>query len=160
MRHDSSLPVSPSGVLAGETGLTQVLADTMLGAASAVHGAIALAIADESGAMDRDSLLELAIHRLDCLTEQLRDLATCVPARSLPVVDPARQQGESIVEDGTQVALYSAFNGTWCAGFEIASAAAVGYRVRRLSDGSLLPGFTSRSDLRVLDRRELGHDRQ
>jgi len=35
----------------------------------------------------------------------------------------------------------------------VASAAEVGYRIRRASDGSLLPGFTSRSDLRMSDER-------
>ena len=37
---------------------------------------------------------------------------------------------------------------------DVASVIKAGYRVRRLSDGSLLPGYTTRSDLRTIDFRD------
>jgi hypothetical protein len=126
----------------------------MLGTASAIYGAIARSIAIEPGEGGRDSLLALAMNRLEFLATQLRALADGVPSTLVSTVDPAGQHGDSIVEDGTPVELYCAFDRTWSAGFEIASAAEVGYRVRRNSDGSLLPGYTSRSDFRALGVRE------
>lgn len=49
---------------------------------------------------------------------------------------------------GEQVEVHTRFNDSWVAGFEIAEVADSGYRVRRRSDGSLLPNVTSESDLR------------
>ncbi len=49
---------------------------------------------------------------------------------------------------GEQVEVHTRFNDSWVAGFEIAEVADSGYRVRRRSDGSLLPNLTSESDLR------------
>ncbi len=154
MSDGSSRSPSSSVSVADDTGLVAVLAHSMLGTASAVHGALALALSEKPDSSGRDSLLGLALNRLEFLTEQLRELAAGVPAHLASAVDPSRWHGESVVEDGTPVELYSAFDRTWSAGFEIASAAEVGYRVRRLSDGSLLPGYTSRADLRMLEPRE------
>jgi hypothetical protein len=50
---------------------------------------------------------------------------------------------------GDQVDVHTNFSDSWVAGFEIASLMADGYRVRRNSDGSLLPGPTSEQDLRA-----------
>jgi hypothetical protein len=145
---------SPSSVVLGDGGeLTAVLAHSMLGTVSAIGGAIALAMADEPNELGSDSLLRLAMTRLEFLTQQLRDLAAGIPGDAVPAVDPARNGRDSIVEDGTAVELYNAFDRTWSAGFQIASATDVGYRVRRVSDGSTLPGYTSRSDLRAIDSR-------
>lgn len=126
----------------------------MRGTATAIHEALARSMATEPIDDGRDSLLGLAMNRLEFLTVQLRALADGVPSTLVPAVDPARQHGDSLVEDGTPIELYSAFDRTWSAGFEIASTAEVGYRVRRLSDGSLLPGYTSHTDLRARDPRE------
>ena len=159
MPNDSSgQPTSPAHM--ESTGLTAVLAHSMLGAASAIGAAIAMAMADEPSTTSRHSMLQLAMTRLQLLTAQLQDLAAGVPASLVPTVDPAGKHGESIVEDGTPIELYSAFDQTWSAGFEIASAAEVGYRVRRDSDGSLLPGYTSRADIRVLSLRSQHNTQQ
>jgi hypothetical protein len=50
---------------------------------------------------------------------------------------------------GDQVDVHTNFSDSWVAGFEIAGLMADGYRVRRNSDGSLLPGSTSERDLRA-----------
>ena len=52
------------------------------------------------------------------------------------------------MEVGDQVELHTRFNNSWVPGFEIARVVSAGYRVRRTSDGTLLPSFTSESDLR------------
>ena len=49
---------------------------------------------------------------------------------------------------GEQVEVHTRFNDSWVPGFEIAEVADSGYRVRRRSDGTLLPNVTSASDLR------------
>jgi len=137
-----------------ESGLTAVLAHSMLGTVTAIRGAIDLARAETSTSMSRDSLLLLATHRVEFLASQLRDLAGGVPASLVSVEAPTSRHGAGLVDAGTQVEVYSAFDRTWSAGFEIASVTDAGYRVRRLSDGSLLPGYTTRSDLRTTYRRE------
>jgi hypothetical protein len=51
---------------------------------------------------------------------------------------------------GDAVELHTNFDGSWCAGFEIAEVLAVGeYRVRRRHDGVLLPEATSEGDVRA-----------
>lgn len=52
------------------------------------------------------------------------------------------------IEVGDEVDVHTQFSDSWVPGFEIAEVIPEGYRVRRLSDGSLLPGYTSESDLR------------
>ncbi|MEJ7584943.1 MAG: hypothetical protein WKF43_12885 [Acidimicrobiales bacterium] len=54
---------------------------------------------------------------------------------------------------GQPVEVYTAFVDAWASGFEIADVVPEGYRVRRQSDGSLLPGPTSDSDVRPLSTR-------
>ena len=49
---------------------------------------------------------------------------------------------------GDRVEVFSAFNRRWVSGFEIAEVLGNGYRVRRSSDGMLLPNATSADDLR------------
>jgi hypothetical protein len=49
---------------------------------------------------------------------------------------------------GDQVDLHTNFTDSWVCGFEIAALVPDGYRIRRESDGSLLPGYTSEADLR------------
>jgi hypothetical protein len=49
---------------------------------------------------------------------------------------------------GDQVDVHTNFEDSWVAGYEIAELTAKGYRVRRNSDGSFLPGDTSEPDVR------------
>jgi len=49
---------------------------------------------------------------------------------------------------GDPVDVHTKFSDTWAAGFTIAAIVPEGFRVRRQSDASLLPGYTSESDLR------------
>jgi hypothetical protein len=62
--------------------------------------------------------------------------------------EPFRAFDRITEEIGDQVEVHTKFNDSWVGGFEIAEIIAEGYRVRRKSDGSLLPGYTSESDLR------------
>ena len=49
---------------------------------------------------------------------------------------------------GEVVEVHTKFNDSWVRGFEIAEVVDGGYRVRRLSDGSLLPNLTGEDDVR------------
>jgi hypothetical protein len=49
---------------------------------------------------------------------------------------------------GEPVEVHTKFDDSWVPGFEIAEVADSGYRVRRKSDGSLLPGYTGGGDIR------------
>jgi hypothetical protein len=54
----------------------------------------------------------------------------------------------SPLEVGDQIEVHTDFNDVWVPGFEIAEILPDGYRVRRESDDSLLPGHTSGADVR------------
>jgi hypothetical protein len=49
---------------------------------------------------------------------------------------------------GTQVDVRNRYQGTWTRGFEVAEITPEGYRIRRLSDGSILGELFSRDDVR------------
>src|SRR3954462_6172922 len=98
-----------------ESGLTAVLAHSMLGTVTAIRGAIDLARAETSTSMSRDSLLLLAVQRVEFLTAQLRDLASGFPEGLGAGGEPGGRYGAGIVEEGTEVELYSAFDRTWSA---------------------------------------------
>ena len=49
---------------------------------------------------------------------------------------------------GTKVDVRNRFQGTWVRGFEVAEITDEGYRIRRMSDGSVLGELFSRDDLR------------
>jgi hypothetical protein len=49
-----------------------------------------------------------------------------------------------------RVEVHTRYDDSWGAGFEIAAVAVGGYVVRRLSDGTLLPGVTGDRDVRPL----------
>jgi hypothetical protein len=53
-----------------------------------------------------------------------------------------------VLQVGELVEVHTRFNDSWVAGFEIAEVVEGGYRVRRTSDGSLLPNLTGEADLR------------
>jgi hypothetical protein len=55
---------------------------------------------------------------------------------------------------GDQIEVHTNFEDSWVAGFEVADLLAKGYRVRRNSDGALLPGYTSEPDVRPTDRED------
>lgn len=52
------------------------------------------------------------------------------------------------MEVGDRVEVHTRFNNAWVPGFEIAARVSSGYRVRRTSDGTVLPDVTGESDLR------------
>ena len=56
---------------------------------------------------------------------------------------------------GTPVDVRNRFVGTWSHGFEVAERVQGGYRVRRLSDDSVLPDIFSTEDVRS-ERRKQG----
>jgi len=49
---------------------------------------------------------------------------------------------------GTQVDVRNHYQGTWARGFEVAEVTDQGYRIRRLSDGTILGELFSRDDVR------------
>ena len=53
------------------------------------------------------------------------------------------------MEPGTKVEVRSRFERSWARGFEIAEVVETGYRIRRLSDGSILPLDFSADDVRA-----------
>jgi hypothetical protein len=55
---------------------------------------------------------------------------------------------------GEAVEVHTKFNDTWVSGFEIAEVVVGGYRVRRTSDGSMLPNLTGEDDLRSVSEQE------
>jgi hypothetical protein len=62
--------------------------------------------------------------------------------------------GDDLYPTGTRVEVRSRFEDTWTSGFEVATTEGGMYRLRRLSDGSLLPTLTGPDDLRRERRRE------
>ena len=60
-----------------------------------------------------------------------------------------------VLEPGTRVDVRSRFDARWTHGFEIAEAVEGGYRIRRLSDGALLPTEFPASEVRV-ERKKRG----
>jgi hypothetical protein len=62
--------------------------------------------------------------------------------------------GLSALPTGTRVDVRSRFVGSWSRGFEVAEQVdRAGYRVRRLSDGSVLPDVFDEQDVRPERRR-------
>jgi hypothetical protein len=53
-----------------------------------------------------------------------------------------------VLQVGERVEVHTRYNDAWVGGFEIAEVVEGGYRVRRTSDGSLLPNLTGEADLR------------
>lgn len=52
---------------------------------------------------------------------------------------------------GDKVEVYSAFAGTWARGFVVAEVGDGQYRLRRTSDGAVLPTLTGPDDVRPAD---------
>ena len=55
---------------------------------------------------------------------------------------------------GTRVDVRNRYQGTWTRGFEVAEFTEAGYRIRRLSDGSILGELFSRDDVRRQRNRQ------
>lgn len=61
--------------------------------------------------------------------------ATTAPAAGTPAAEPARPQ----LAVGTKVEVRRKFDDKWASGFEVAETSPLGYRLRRLSDGEMIP---------------------
>jgi hypothetical protein len=76
----------------------------------------------------------------------------------VPVSDGGGESAEtstrSPLAPGTKVDVRNRYQGTWVRGFEVAEAADDGYRIRRLSDGSVLGELFTRDDVRRERRRQ------
>jgi len=68
-----------------------------------------------------------------------------IPVSGVPVV------GRGQPGPGTRVEVRSRFDGTWCQGFEVAEVVTSfgqhAFRLRRLSDGAVLPALFSADDV-------------
>ncbi len=71
------------------------------------------------------------------------------------LVDLATDMPETQLSEGTPVDVRNRFVGSWSHGFEIAERVQGGYRVRRLSDDSVLPDVFPSEDIRS-ERRKQG----
>jgi hypothetical protein len=65
--------------------MSAVLAHSMLGTVAAIRGAIDAAMEYEISGSGRDSILMIAVRRLEFLTVQLRDIAAGVPGSSVVI---------------------------------------------------------------------------
>lgn len=61
---------------------------------------------------------------------------------------------EERVEPGARVEVRSRFEGRWARGFEVVEVVPDGYRLRRRSDGSVLPAVFAPDDVRAERRRQ------
>jgi len=71
------------------------------------------------------------------------------------LMDAATDIPDTQLAEGTPVDVRNRFVGSWSHGFEIAERVQGGYRVRRLSDDSVLPDVFPSEDIRS-ERREQG----
>jgi len=67
----------------------------------------------------------------------------------------ARSMPDTQLSRGTRVDVRNRFVGAWSHGFEVAEQVADGYRIRRLSDDSVLPDVFPGEDIRP-ERRKQG----
>jgi hypothetical protein len=69
------------------------------------------------------------------------------------MVDTAFEASKATARDtlaaGTAVDVRSRYVGAWSSGFEVAEPLQGGYRIRRLSDDSVLPDIFTNEDVRV-----------
>jgi transcriptional regulator with XRE-family HTH domain len=101
---------------------------------------------DRTDAMVRQSIAVQAVGQVPSprpVAQPLR--AHCVEEVSLRCYPP-----ESVVPIGTAVMVRTHYLGSWVSGFEIAELAANGYRLRRVSDGSVLGVVVAFDDVRPL----------
>lgn len=72
------------------------------------------------------------------------------------IIAPHAQPDEELLGAGTPVDVRSRYLGSWSRGFEVAEIVGDSYRVRRLSDGSVLPAEFSSDDVRVRSPKKSG----
>jgi hypothetical protein len=73
------------------------------------------------------------------------------------VTDAAAEDGPARptrLRPGTKVEVRNRFDGAWTRGFEVVEVVKEGYRLARLSDGSVLPVTFAADDVRRERRRE------
>jgi hypothetical protein len=70
------------------------------------------------------------------------------------MADMTRTESPGEFEVGTRVDVRSRYVGAWSRGFEIAERLDDGVRVRRMSDGSLLPDVFDLDDIRPEKRKQ------
>jgi hypothetical protein len=63
--------------------------------------------------------------------------------------DASKAMRRESLDAGTAVDVRSRYVGAWSSGFEVAEPVKDGYRVRRLSDGSVLPDVFTNEDVRA-----------
>ena len=68
--------------------------------------------------------------------------------------ESAEASVRSPLAPGTKVDVRNRYQGTWVRGFEVADVTETGYRIRRLSDGSILPELFIREDVRRERKRQ------
>ena len=61
--------------------------------------------------------------------------------------------GKASLRAGTRVEVANHFTGSWAGGFEVVGLDPDGYRVRRVSDGAVIPNDFDRSEVRPARRR-------
>jgi hypothetical protein len=71
-------------------------------------------------------------------------------------VVPELRSDTELLAAGTRVDVRSRYLGTWSRGFEVAEIVGGTYRVRRLSDDSVLPSEFSSVDVRVQHPKKSG----
>ena len=71
-------------------------------------------------------------------------------------VAPQTRSEEELLTAGTPVDVRSRYVGSWSRGFEVAEIVGDAYRVRRLSDGSVLPSEFASDDVRVRSPKKSG----
>ena len=62
--------------------------------------------------------------------------------------------GEEVLEPGTAVEVRRRFDYSWVRGFEVAEVVDGGYRVKRLSDGTVLPSDFGAGEIRQSRKRQ------
>ena len=61
---------------------------------------------------------------------------------------------ETMIEPGTRVEVRSRFDRSWARGFIVEAATEAGYRLRRRSDGTVLPALFDLDDVRPERKRQ------
>jgi hypothetical protein len=85
MSENAYLSGSSSVDSAYDSGMSAVIAHSMLGTVAAIRGAIESAMDYEISGSGRDSILMIAVRRIEFLTAQLRDIAAGVPGSAVVV---------------------------------------------------------------------------
>ncbi|MEJ7584634.1 MAG: hypothetical protein WKF43_11240 [Acidimicrobiales bacterium] len=71
------------------------------------------------------------------------------------MADATPSSGRSALEPGMAVEVHTGFDRSWSSGFDVAEVSEVGYRLRRRSDGTLLPTVFPFDDVRRERKRSL-----